>query len=129
MGKDGLPTYGRFSDTIIVHEDFVHHISEKLDLATVARCFVQASPLIHRWKVGPGHKLAVLGLGGLGHMGIKFGVAFGSEVTLLSNCSAANRGQTDAKRRLSVTYFEFKKRLRISPKMWLLCLNHVLCNS
>ncbi|HEY9005469.1 MAG TPA: zinc-binding dehydrogenase, partial [Ohtaekwangia sp.] len=42
------------------------------------------SPLRH-WKVGKGHKLAVLGLGGLGHMGVKFGVAFGAEVTVLSS--------------------------------------------
>ena len=42
------------------------------------------SPLRH-WKVGKGHKLAVLGLGGLGHMAVKFGVSFGAEVTMLSS--------------------------------------------
>jgi uncharacterized zinc-type alcohol dehydrogenase-like protein len=86
-GKDGLPTYGGYSNTIVVHEDFALHISENLSLAAVAPLLCAGittySPLRH-WKVGKGHKLAVLGLGGLGHMAVKFGVAFGAEVTVLS---------------------------------------------
>lgn len=85
--KDGTPTYGGYSNTIIVHEDFVLHVSEKLSLPAVAPLLCAGittySPLRH-WKVGKGHKLAVLGLGGLGHMGVKFGAAFGAEVTVLS---------------------------------------------
>ncbi len=85
--KDGAPTYGGYSNTIVVHEDFVLHVSEKLNLAAVAPLLCAGittwSPLRH-WKVGKGHKLAVLGLGGLGHMAVKFGVAFGAEVTVLS---------------------------------------------
>lgn len=81
------PTYGGYSNTIVVHEDFVLHISDKLDLAAAAPLLCAGittySPLKH-WKVGKGHKLAVLGLGGLGHMAVKFGVAFGAEVTVLS---------------------------------------------
>jgi uncharacterized zinc-type alcohol dehydrogenase-like protein len=81
------PTYGGYSNTIVVHEDFVLQIPEKLDLAATAPLLCAGittySPLRH-WKVGKGHKLAVLGLGGLGHMGVKFGVAFGAEVTVLS---------------------------------------------
>ena len=81
------PTYGGYANTIVVNEDFVLHISDKLDLAATAPLLCAGittySPLRH-WKVGKGHKLAVLGLGGLGHMGIKFGVAFGAEVTVLS---------------------------------------------
>lgn len=81
------PTYGGYSNSIVVHEDFVLHISDKLDLAATAPLLCAGittySPLRH-WKVGKGHKLAVLGLGGLGHMGVKFGVAFGAEVTVLS---------------------------------------------
>ncbi|MDE1193319.1 MAG: NAD(P)-dependent alcohol dehydrogenase [Arachidicoccus sp.] len=84
---DGLPTYGGYSKTIVVNEDFVLHISDKLDLASTAPLLCAGittySPLRH-WKVGKGHKLAVLGLGGLGHMAVKFGVAFGAEVTVLS---------------------------------------------
>jgi alcohol dehydrogenase (NADP+) len=87
LGKDNLPTYGGYSNTIVVHEDFVLHVSEKLSLAAVAPLLCAGittySPL-RFWKVGKGHKLAVLGLGGLGHMAVKFGVAFGAEVTVLS---------------------------------------------
>lgn len=87
LGRDGLPTYGGYSSNIVVHEDFVLHISDKLDLAATAPLLCAGittySPLRH-WKVGKGHKLAVLGLGGLGHMAVKFGVAFGAEVTVLS---------------------------------------------
>ena len=71
----------------MVHEDFVLHISDKLSLSAVAPLLCAGittySPLRH-WKVGKGHKLGVVGLGGLGHMGVKFGVAFGAEVTVLS---------------------------------------------
>lgn len=85
------PTYGGYSNTIVVHEDFVLHVSEKLDLAAAAPLLCAGittySPLRH-WQVGKGHKLAVLGLGGLGHMGVKFGVAFGAEVTVLSTSPA-----------------------------------------
>lgn len=85
--KDGAPTYGGYSNTIVTHEDFVLHVSDKLSLPAVAPLLCAGittySPLRH-WKVGKGHKLAVLGLGGLGHMGVKFGVALGAEVTVLS---------------------------------------------
>ncbi len=81
------PTYGGYSNTIVVNEDFVLHIPKNLNLAATAPLLCAGittySPLRH-WKVGPGHKLAVLGLGGLGHMGVKFGVALGAEVTVLS---------------------------------------------
>ena len=91
MGKDGVPTYGGYSDNIVVHEDFVLHISDKLSLPAVAPLLCAGittySPLRH-WKVGKGHKLAVLGLGGLGHMAVKFGVAFGADVTVLSTSAS-----------------------------------------
>ena len=90
-GKDGVPTYGGYSDNIVVNEDFVLHISDKLSLAEVAPLLCAGittySPLRH-WKVGKGHKLAVLGLGGLGHMAVKFGVAFGADVTVLSTSAS-----------------------------------------
>ncbi len=86
-GKDGLPTYGGYSDNIVVNEHFAHHISEKLNLAAVAPLLCAGittySPL-RRWKVGTGDRLAIVGLGGLGHMAVKFGVAFGAEVTVIS---------------------------------------------
>jgi uncharacterized zinc-type alcohol dehydrogenase-like protein len=85
------PTYGGYSNTIVVDEAFVLHIAENLNLAAVAPLLCAGittySPLRH-WKVGKGHKLAVLGLGGLGHMAVKFGVAFGADVTVLSTSPA-----------------------------------------
>ncbi|ARK09859.1 NAD(P)-dependent alcohol dehydrogenase [Fibrivirga algicola] len=81
------PTYGGYSNVMVAHQDFVLKISESLDLPAVAPLLCAGittySPLRH-WKVGKGHKVAVLGLGGLGHMAVKFAVAFGAEVTLLS---------------------------------------------
>jgi uncharacterized zinc-type alcohol dehydrogenase-like protein len=96
--RNGDPTYGGYSNAIVVHEDFVLHVSEKLNLAAVAPLLCAGittySPLRH-WKVGKGHKLAVLGLGGLGHMAVKFGVSFGAEVTVLSTSPSK---EEDAKR-------------------------------
>lgn len=81
------PTYGGYSKVMVAHEDFVLQIDEALDLPSVAPLLCAGittySPLKF-WKVGPGHKVAVLGLGGLGHMAVKFAVAFGAEVTMLS---------------------------------------------
>jgi uncharacterized zinc-type alcohol dehydrogenase-like protein len=86
-GKDELPAYGGYSNNIVVREEFVLRVSEKLPLAGVAPLLCAGvttySPL-RNWKVGKGHKLAVVGLGGLGHMAVKFGIAFGAEVTVLS---------------------------------------------
>jgi uncharacterized zinc-type alcohol dehydrogenase-like protein len=85
------PTYGGYSKVIVTDEDFVLHISDKLPLQNVAPLLCAGittySPLRH-WKVGKGHKLAVLGLGGLGHMAVKFGVSFGAEVTMLSSSAS-----------------------------------------
>ena len=99
MEQDGkTPTYGGYSNSIVVREEFVLHISEKLDLAATAPLLCAGittySPLRH-WNVGKGHKLAILGLGGLGHMGVKFGVAFGAEVTVLSTSASK---EADAKK-------------------------------
>ena len=81
------PTYGGYSNTIVVNEDFVLRLNDKLDLAATAPLLCAGittySPLRY-WKVGKGHKLGVVGLGGLGHMAVKFGVSFGAEVTVLS---------------------------------------------
>jgi uncharacterized zinc-type alcohol dehydrogenase-like protein len=91
LGKDGLPTYGGYSNTLVVHEDFAFHVSEQLDLSGVGPLLCAGittySPL-RRFNVGKGHKLAVVGLGGLGHLAVKFGVAFGAEVTVLSTSAS-----------------------------------------
>lgn len=84
-------TYGGYSKSIVAHEDFVLHISDKLPLAGVAPLLCAGittySPLRH-WKVGKGTKVGVLGLGGLGHMGVKLAVSFGAEVTMLSSTAS-----------------------------------------
>ncbi len=87
--KDGkTPTYGGYSQQIVVAEPFVLKIAatEKLDGVAPLLCagITTYSPLKH-WGVGKGHRLGVLGLGGLGHMAVKLGAAFGAEVTLLSS--------------------------------------------
>jgi uncharacterized zinc-type alcohol dehydrogenase-like protein len=96
--RDGLPTYGGYSNTIVTDESFTVHIPRKLELAATAPLLCAGittySPLKY-WKVGKGHKLAVLGLGGLGHMAVKFGVALGAEVTVLST---SPRKEKDAKK-------------------------------
>lgn len=82
------PTYGGYSTRIVVDERFVLRVAakERLDAVAPLLCagITTWSPLRH-WKVGKGHRLAVLGLGGLGHMAVKLGKALGAEVTLLSS--------------------------------------------
>jgi len=83
----GGVTYGGYSNQIVVTEDFVLKVSDKLPLEAVAPLLCAGittySPLRH-WKVGKGHKVAVVGLGGLGHMAVKFAASFGADVTMLS---------------------------------------------
>ncbi|MEP6628779.1 MAG: NAD(P)-dependent alcohol dehydrogenase [Ginsengibacter sp.] len=97
--KDGSGnTYGGYSKSIVVREEFVLHVSDKLPLEAVAPLLCAGittySPLRH-WKIGKGHKVAVLGLGGLGHMGVKLASSMGAEVTMLSHTASKEK---DAKR-------------------------------
>ena len=84
---DNLPTYGGYSDTIVVTEKFVVSVPENLDTQAVAPLLCAGittySPLKH-WKVQAGSKVAVVGLGGLGHMALKLAHAMGAEVTLFT---------------------------------------------
>jgi uncharacterized zinc-type alcohol dehydrogenase-like protein len=104
MGKDGKPTYGGYSKHIVVDESYTLHISDKLDLKGVAPLLCAGittySPL-KRWKVGKGQQVAVIGLGGLGHMAVKIAAAMGAEVTVLST---SDNKEQDAKR-LGATHF------------------------
>lgn len=81
--KYGDLTQGGYSSNIVTDEHFVHSVSEKLDPAGVAPLLCAGittySPLRH-WKVGPGQKVGVVGLGGLGHMALKFAHSFGAHV-------------------------------------------------
>ncbi|MBC9728402.1 NAD(P)-dependent alcohol dehydrogenase [Streptomyces sp. TRM68367] len=87
IGKDGEPTYGGYSQKIVVDEGFVVRIPDglSLDVAAPLLCagITLYSPL-KRWNAGPGKKVAIVGLGGLGHMGVKIAHALGAEVTVLS---------------------------------------------
>lgn len=89
-GKDkhsGTQTFGGYSERIVVDEHFVLKVPANLDLAATAPLLCAGittwSPLRH-WKVGKGSKVAVVGLGGLGHMAIKLAKGLGAEVTLFS---------------------------------------------
>ncbi|TDE31192.1 MULTISPECIES: NAD(P)-dependent alcohol dehydrogenase [Flavobacterium] len=92
------PTYGGYSTSITVDESYTLHISDKLELSGVAPLLCAGittySPLRYL-KVGKGHKVGVLGLGGLGHMAVKFAVSFGAEVTMLSHSPSK---EADAKK-------------------------------
>ncbi|MEV7387848.1 MULTISPECIES: NAD(P)-dependent alcohol dehydrogenase [unclassified Streptomyces] len=87
VGKDGQPTYGGYAQKIVVDENYVVRIPDglSLDVAAPLLCagITTYSPLKH-WNAGPGKKVAVVGLGGLGHMGVKIAAALGAEVTVLS---------------------------------------------
>ena len=80
-------TYGGYSQHIVVKEKFVLHVSDKLDLASVAPLLCAGitlySPLKH-WEAGPGKKVGIVGLGGLGHMGVKLSHAFGAHTVLFT---------------------------------------------
>ncbi|MBC7692956.1 MAG: NAD(P)-dependent alcohol dehydrogenase [Methylotenera sp.] len=86
-GKDGLPTFGGYAKSIVVDEKFTLRISPKLDLSKVAPLLCAGittySPLRH-WKVSKGQKVGVVGLGGLGHMGVKFARSFGAKVVVFT---------------------------------------------
>jgi len=88
----GGVTYGGYSDSIVVDEAYVLHVSNKLDPAGIAPLLCAGittySPLRH-WKVGKGQKVGIVGLGGLGHMGLKFAHAFGAHVVLFT--TSANK--------------------------------------
>ncbi|AHF92671.1 Zn-dependent alcohol dehydrogenase [Opitutaceae bacterium TAV1] len=83
----GGPTHGGYSESIVVDEHFALHVPANLPLAAVAPLLCAGittwSPLRH-WKVGPGKKAGIVGIGGLGHMGVKFARAFGAHVVVFT---------------------------------------------
>ncbi len=87
LDKNGEPTYGGYSQKIVVDENYVVRIPDglSLDVAAPLLCagITTYSPL-RRFEVGPGKKVAIVGFGGLGHMGVKIAHALGAEVTVLS---------------------------------------------
>lgn len=98
-------TYGGYSTHIVVTEKFVLHVSDKLPLEKVAPLLCAGittySPLKH-WNVKKGDKLAVVGLGGLGHMAVKLASSMGAEVTVLSR----SKGKEKDAQKLGAHHFE-----------------------
>lgn len=95
--------YGGYSNNFVIDENYAVTVPTNLEMSGVAPLLCAGitlySPIRH-WKVGPGSKVAVMGLGGLGHMGVKFAAALGAEVTVYSHSShkeadARNMGATD----------------------------------
>ena len=89
LERDGKTVaLGGYSNNFVINQDYAVHIPDNLPLEGVAPLLCAGitlySPIKH-WNVGPGMKVAVMGLGGLGHMGVKFAVAMGAEVTVLSH--------------------------------------------
>jgi uncharacterized zinc-type alcohol dehydrogenase-like protein len=95
---DGTPTFGGYSEKIVVHEDYVLRMPDNLPLDAAAPLLCAGitlySPLMH-WQAGPGKNVAIVGLGGLGHMGVKLAHALGAEVTVFSQ---SLKKQADGKR-------------------------------
>jgi uncharacterized zinc-type alcohol dehydrogenase-like protein len=104
IGRDGQPTAGGYSTHIVVDEHFALNIPEGVasDVAAPLLCagVTLYSPL-KRWQAGPGKQVAIVGLGGLGHMGVKIAHALGAEVTVLSQ---SLRKEPDG-RRLGADHF------------------------
>lgn len=96
-GYDGEKTMGGYSQQVVVSERFALRIPEglELDVAAPLLCagITTFNPL-KRWGAGPGKKVAVVGLGGLGHLGVKFAVALGAEVTVLSQTTSKEADST-----------------------------------
>ena len=103
--RDGTTTQGGYSTHVVVDADFVVTVPESLDPASAAPLLCAGittySPLRH-WGAGPGKKVAVVGLGGLGHMGVKLAHAMGAEVTVLSQ---SLKKQEDGLRLGATDYF------------------------
>ncbi|MFM8269553.1 MAG: NAD(P)-dependent alcohol dehydrogenase [Pseudomonadota bacterium] len=95
LERDGsTPTYGGYSNKIVVREEFVLKIDPKLNLAATAPLLCAGittySPL-RNWKVGPGQKVGIVGLGGLGHMAVKFSRALGAHTVVFSTSESKKK--------------------------------------
>lgn len=95
---DGTETYGGYAQAIVVDQNYVLKVPENLDAAEAAPLLCAGitvwSPLKH-WGAGPGKKVAILGLGGLGHMAVKFSVALGAETYVLGHSPAKAKDAFD----------------------------------
>jgi uncharacterized zinc-type alcohol dehydrogenase-like protein len=105
VGRDGLPTAGGYSTNIVVDENYVLRIPDDIPLDSAAPLLCAGitmySPL-RNWNARPGKRVAIIGMGGLGHIGVKIAVAMGAEVTVLSQ---SLKKQEDALRLGAAAYF------------------------
>jgi uncharacterized zinc-type alcohol dehydrogenase-like protein len=104
LEADGAtPTYGGYSNHIVIDEKYALHLPTNLDLSRVAPLLCAGvttwSPLKH-WNVGPGQRVGIVGLGGLGHMAVQFASQFGADVTLFTT----SPGKTHDARRLGAQH-------------------------
>lgn len=103
-GRDGLPTAGGYSTGITVEQDYVCHIPDALDLRVAAPLMCAGITLyspLKRWGARPGKRVAIVGMGGLGHVGVQIAAAMGAEVHVLSRTRAK---EADALRFGAVAY-------------------------
>ncbi len=91
VGRDGKPTDGGYSTCFTVEQDYACHIPEGIDLAQAAPLMCAGITLyspLKRWGAGPGKRVAIVGMGGLGHMGVQIAAAMGAEVAVISQTRA-----------------------------------------
>jgi uncharacterized zinc-type alcohol dehydrogenase-like protein len=115
----GGTTFGGFSESIVVDENYVLHIPEKLDLASAAPVLCAGitvySPLKH-WRAGPGKRVGIVGIGGLGHLAVKIARAMGATVAVFTT----SPGKADDARRLGadeVVLSSDAEQMRGTPKL------------
>lgn len=87
IGRDGLPTAGGYSQGITVEQDFVLRIPDEIPFANVAPLLCAGITLyspLKRWGAGPGKRVAIVGMGGLGHVGVQIAAKMGAEVVVIS---------------------------------------------
>ena len=92
LERDGVTVaMGGYSDKFVINQNYAVHVPENLDLPGVAPLMCAGITLyspLKNWKAGPGKKVGIIGLGGLGHMGVKFAVAMGAQTTVFSHSPA-----------------------------------------
>jgi len=111
--RDGKTiAFGGYSNYYVINQDYAVHVPDSLDMAGVAPLLCAGitlySPLRH-WHAGPGKKVGVIGLGGLGHMGVKFAAAMGAEVTVFSHSESKREDAL----RMGATHFVVTKDLDV----------------
>ncbi len=109
LERDGVtPALGGYSNKFVIDQNYALKVPARLEMSGVAPLLCAGitlfSPLRH-WKAGPGKKVGIVGLGGLGHMGVKFAAAMGAEVTVFSHSAEK---EADAKR-MGATHFVVTK--------------------